>query len=335
MAEKTRTPAQRMVERKRRRRELIAVGIAAITLVAFVFAQTELPPLSRHTSLVSNLIVIVLFNGSVVLGGLLLFLVGRNLAKVLFERRQGLIGSRFQVRLVAGFIAIALLPSLLLLYMSGVFLNADIESWFAPEYQQVLDDSQEIARTYYLNSANNAAHFARALADQIAHRSLLDPARRGDLKQYLEKHQQEYNLGTIEVFGADRKLLAISLSPKTPTGIGVSPDSQLLVDTFRGEALTRTDSLGKSDVIRGSAPIYASNETDAVIGAVVVDYWLPKSLAGRAEGIYRSAENYAQLRILHQPILNSYILALVLIGLVVVLLASWFGMYLARGITGP
>ena len=33
--------------------------------------------------------------------------------------------------------------------------------------------------------------------------------------------------------------------------------------------------------------------------------------------------------------MNSYILALVLIGLVVVLLASWFGMYLARGITGP
>ena len=38
---------------------------------------------------------------------------------------------------------------------------------------------------------------------------------------------------------------------------------------------------------------------------------------------------------LRQPIMRSYILALVLIGLVVVLLASWFGMYLARGITVP
>ena len=33
--------------------------------------------------------------------------------------------------------------------------------------------------------------------------------------------------------------------------------------------------------------------------------------------------------------MHSYFLALVLIGLVVVLLASWFGMYLARGITVP
>ena len=41
------------------------------------------------------------------------------------------------------------------------------------------------------------------------------------------------------------------------------------------------------------------------------------------------------MRILRQPIMHSYLLALVLIGLVVVLLASWFGIFLARGITGP
>ena len=41
------------------------------------------------------------------------------------------------------------------------------------------------------------------------------------------------------------------------------------------------------------------------------------------------------MRILRQPIMNSYLLTLVLIGLVVVTLASWFGMFLSRGITGP
>ena len=73
----------------------------------------------------------------------------------------------------------------------------------------------------------------------------------------------------------------------------------------------------------------------SVMGAVVVDYYLPSSLAQRAAGISHTFEEYFQLRILHQPIMHSYILALVLIGLAVVLLASWFGMYLARGITGP
>jgi two-component system, NtrC family, nitrogen regulation sensor histidine kinase NtrY len=335
LAAKKSVSPHRLAERKRRRRELIAVGVAGATLVAFVFAQTELPQLTRHTSLVSNLAVISLFNLSVLLLGLMLFLVGRNLAKVIFERRRGLIGSKFQVKLVAGFIAVALIPSAFLLYVSGVFLHADINSWFNPEYEQILNDSLEIAKTYYLNSANNASHFARVLAEEISAQGLLAPQKRDALKTFIAKRQQEYNLGTIEVFSADRKLLLIDISPKTPTGIGASPDSPIISQTLKGQALTRTDRLGSADVVRGSAPIYVSSETDNVLGAVLVDYYLPQSLATRATNISRGSEDYFQLRILRQPIMNSYLLTLVLIGLVVVTLASWFGIFLSRGITGP
>jgi two-component system nitrogen regulation sensor histidine kinase NtrY len=325
----------RPAEAKRRRREWITVAIAIATLFAFATAQVELPPLTRHTSFASNLAVILLFDLSFLLLGLMLFLVGRNLAKVIFERRRGLMGSRLQARLVAGFIAVAIVPSAFLLYVSGSFLRADVDSWFNPEYERVLDDSMEIARSYYLNSANNATHYARVLAHQISAGRLLDPDNRDQLKRLIEEKQQEYNAGTIEVFSADRKLLLFALSAKTPTGIGVAPESQLLKTTLTGTAVTRTDSFGKADVIRGTAPIYALPDSDIVTGAIVVDYYLPASLAKRAAGISQTFENYFQLSILRQPILRSYMLALILIGLVVVLLASWFGLYLARGITGP
>ena len=151
-------------------------------LVAFVLAQTELPPLTRHTSLVSNLVVILLFDLSFLLLGLLLLLVGRNLAKVIFEHRRGLIGSKFQVRLVLGFIAVALVPSVFLLIVAGAFLRADVASWFNPEYERVLDDSLDIAKVYYLSAANNAAHFAREIAEEVAAKDLLRPERRARLK---------------------------------------------------------------------------------------------------------------------------------------------------------
>ena len=322
-------------ERKRRRRELIAVGVAGATLVAFVFAQTELPPLTRHTSLVSNLAVISLFNLSFLLLGLMLFLVGRNLAKVIFERRRGLIGSKFQVRLVAGFIAVALIPSAFLLYVSGVFLHADINSWFNPEYEQILNDSLEIAKTYYLNSANNASHFARVLAEQISAQGLLAPGKHDDLKISSTSVSRSTTSAPSRCSPPIASLLLIDISPKTPTGIGASPDSPIISQTLKGQTLTRTDRLGNADVIRGSAPIYVSSETDNVLGAVLVDYYLPQSLATRATNISRVSEDYFQLRILRQPIMNSYLLTLVLIGLVVVTLASWFGIFLSRGITGP
>ena len=322
-------------EAKRRRRELIAVAVASATLIAFVLAQTTLPPLSSHTSLVSNLVVILLFDLSFLLLGLMLVLVGRNLAKTAFERHRGLIGSKLQARLVFGFIAVALVPSAFLLYVAGAFLHADIDSWFNPEYERVLDDSLDIAKVYYLNSANNAAHFARVMAERVAQDDLLNPANRRQLRKSLQRAQQQYNLGTIEVFSANRSLVMLVLSPQTPTGIGVAPDSPIVIGTLSGRSVTRTDRLGKSDVIRGSAPIYASPDADNVVGAIVIDYYLPKSLAAKAAGISRTFEEYFQLRILHQPIMHSYIVALVLIGLAVVLLASWFGIYLARGITGP
>jgi two-component system nitrogen regulation sensor histidine kinase NtrY len=325
----------RSVETKRRRREIIAVTIASVTLIAFVLAQTTLPPLSSHTSLVSNLVVILLFDLSFILLGLMLILVGRNLAKAFFEHRRGLIGSKLQARLVFGFCAVALVPGVFLLYVAGTFLNADIDAWFNPEYERVLDDSLEIAKVYYLNSANNAAHFARVLAGQVAQKNLLGADKRNDLRKFIEKSQQEDKLGTVEIFSAAHKLTMLVLSPGTPTGIGVSPDSAIVAATLTGHAQTKTDRFGKSDVIRGSAPIYLSGDSDQVAGAVVIDYYLPHSLADRAAGISRSAEEYFQLRILRQPIMHSYILALVLIGLAVVLLASWFGMYIARGITGP
>src|ERR1700739_484127 len=325
----------READRKRRRREIIAVGVAATVLVAFVFAQTELPPLTRHTSLLSNLVVILLFDISFLLLGLLLLLVGRNLAKVIFEHRRGLIGSKFQVRLVLGFIAVALLPSVFLLIVAGAFLRADVASWFNPEYERVLDDSLDISKVYYLSAANNAAHFAREIAGEAAAKGLMRPERRAQLKDFIAQRQQDYNLGTIEVFDSPRRVLLIALSPRTPTGIGVEPDSPLLAQTLRGHAVTRTDRFGKSDIIRGTAPIYSSPESDLVTGAVIVDYYLPRSLAQRAAGISQTFEDYFQLRTLRQPIMRSYFLALMLIGLVVVLLASWFGMFLARGVTVP
>ncbi|HZY59719.1 MAG TPA: ATP-binding protein [Candidatus Binataceae bacterium] len=326
---------QRLSEQKRRRRELIAVAVAGVLLGAFALAQVTLPPLTSHTSLLSNLAVILLFDLSFLLLGLLLFLVGRNIAKVFFERQRGLIGSKLQARLVIGFIAVAMLPSGFLLYVSESFLRADIDSWFNPEYKKVLDDSLDNAKSYYLDSANDALHFARVLAGNIGSRDLMGPQRRPDLKKFVEQKQQEYRLGTIEVFSPDRKLLVLALSPQIPTGIGVSPHSGLLIRTLAGHPTSRTDSFGRSDVIRGTAPIFASPESDKVLGAVVVDYFVPRSLAKRAAKVSESFEDYVQLRALKQPIMRNYLLALLMIGLVVVLLASWFGIFLARGITGP
>ena len=97
--------------------------------------------------------------------------------------------------------------------------------------------------------------------------------------------------------------------------------------------VTRTQEFGEGDVIRGGAPVYG--EGRRIRGAVVVDYYVPKSIAKRAAQISRSYEQYKHSMFLKTPIKNSYILTLLLITLVIIFAATWFGLYLAKGITVP
>src|SRR3990172_6849945 len=55
----------------------------------------------------------------------------------------------------------------------------------------------------------------------------------------------------------------------------------------------------------------------------------------RALQISRSYEQYKYLASLKTPVKNSYILTLLLITLVIIFAATWFGLYLAKGITVP
>ena len=56
----------------------------------------------------SNVVVIALFNLNLIVFLLLLILLFRNLAKLWFERRHKVLGSRFKTKLVAAFLSLAL-----------------------------------------------------------------------------------------------------------------------------------------------------------------------------------------------------------------------------------
>jgi len=72
-----------------------------------------------------------------------------------------------------------------------------------------------------------------------------------------------------------------------------------------------------------------------VWGAVVVDGYMPGRTLDRLEEITAGFEEYRQLEVLKAPIKASYILPLLLVALLIVFAATWFGFFLARGITGP
>ncbi len=323
----------RREEAKRRKREGLVILVTILMVTLFAFFEVHLPEVSTEYSLSNNIAFFLLLNINIILLILLIFLVVRNLVKLIFERKKGILGSRLRVRLVLAFVALSLVPTLLLFVSAGGFVTRSFERWFDVQVENALQGSLEIGQAYYQNSANNALFYARQVSQRMTQEGLFDSRRMADLKEFIQAKQREYNLGTVEVFAPDHQLLVVAFNDQVPTGVTIKPESDFLNRALRGLEATRTQAFGEGDIIRGGVPVYSSDRK--ILGVVVVDYYLPKSITSRALQISRSYEQYKHLTALKRPVKNSYILTLLLITLVIIFSATWFGLYLAKGITVP
>ena len=320
-------------EGKRRKREGIVILVTGLMVAALIFFEVQLPDASPEYSLGSNVLFFLLININIILLILLVFLVVRNLVKLIFERKRRILGSRLQVRLVLAFVALSLVPSVLLFAIAVGLLTRSFDRWFDAKVESALQGSLEIGQTYYQNSANNALFYARQLSQRITAEGLFEPQRIAELKEFVQSKQKEYNLGTVEIFSPDGDPSVVAFNQRVPTGVTIKPEAEFLTRALRGLEVTRTQVFGDADVIRGGVPLFGKDRR--ILGVVVVDYFVPKSITKRALQISQSFEQYKYLSFLKTPVKNSYILTLLLITLVIIFAATWCGIYLSRGITVP
>ncbi|MBI1813356.1 MAG: PAS domain S-box protein [Deltaproteobacteria bacterium] len=321
-------------ERRRRRREGIVIAITALVVLVLALFETRLPELSNSSSLSGNIVFFLLINLNLILLILLIFLVTRNLVKLLFERRQRILGSRLRTRLVLAFVSLTLFPTLLLFLVAQGFLTSAIENWFGVRVESSLAGSLDVAQSYYQAAANRSLRAARALAEQTQQRGLWSQTKRAQLHEFLNEKLHELNFAGIEVFdGARTAMAAVTQSEQLGTATLPVPPLDIMDQLFRGEPIARTQRVGKGDLVRGGVPVLDAD--GQVVGAIVIAEVVPRQISRTAEDISRSFQEYRQLKTMKQPIKNGYTLTLLLITLVVIFSATWFGFYLAKGITVP
>src|SRR5258706_14223597 len=113
----------RTEEAKRRRREFGVIVVTISMMLVFAFVEVKPPDMATEDSLISNVGFLLLINVNIILFGLLLFLVARNLAKVVWEGKGGARRSRLRWQLVLALVALSLLPNLALFFIAGGFVT--------------------------------------------------------------------------------------------------------------------------------------------------------------------------------------------------------------------
>jgi len=126
----------------------LAAGLAALSYTFFKlyrllsYSEESVLGVSRW----GGLLALGLANTLVI--ALIVFIAVRALAKIYFERRHGILGSRIRTKLVVAFLAVGILPSAMLFTMGRPFVLKNIERWFAPETDRLIRDGGEISRLY-------------------------------------------------------------------------------------------------------------------------------------------------------------------------------------------
>src|SRR6185436_7243377 len=100
------------------------------------------------------------------------------------------------------------------------------------------------------------------------------------------------------------------------------------------EERTVEQSSGGGDLIRTAMPI-RSSQSAPVRGVVVASEYLTDQFAARARGMTAAYESYQQLRVLKQPIAGVYLSFFLMLTLMILVGATWMGLYLAKRITRP
>jgi two-component system nitrogen regulation sensor histidine kinase NtrY len=147
--------------------------------------------------------------------------------------------------------------------------------------------------------------------------------------------RSEYGVGVVDIYSARREGLARSISREVPPGEYLRPLPEDIAAALDGKELSRINSQGKADLIRGIVPVYASDGSRSVIAVAVVSYYVPDALVSKMQKISGSYDQYRQLKSLKYPIRSGYILTLFLITMVIIFLGIWFGVYLANSLSTP
>ncbi len=328
-------PERNTRETRKRRREWLLVALITALVVVFSKFETQLYEFSSQVPVAKSLLVLALINLNILLIILALFLVFRNVFKLILERRRDVPGARLRSRLVVAFVSLSLIPTLLLFFVAAGFISNSIESWFNVQIETSLHESLEVAQTYYKNSEANALYYGDQLARFIKDQKLLNENNLPQLKQLIQDKQQEYNLGVVEVFSSTYEELVRASNPLVPSAEFTDPGSDTIREALQGNRFTRITSIGKADLIRGIVPVFSNWNPDDVVGVVVVNYYVPYSLVNKMKEISSSFEQYKTTKLLKDRIQKGYIQVLLIIALAIIFLATWFGFYLARSITGP
>ncbi len=272
----------------------------------------------------------------------LAFVLARNVIKLVVERRGGLPFARFRAKLVALLLGMTLVPAVLVLFAGSELIRASVERWFNTPMDEILSSANQIAGDYYherqLLVADQATRMARSLSvvdltkpDVARLRELIAP----DITSQRVQMVEIYRIVHSAVGPPEAEPVLDVAATTLPPGYTRAAADRLAAQALAGSSETRSsEALGQAGDLLHAAAVIRGNE-GRPSGVVVATDYLTGDMAARSRRMTQAFEDYNQLRVLKRPLTGVYLSFFVMVTLMILVGATWMGLYLAKRITQP
>jgi two-component system nitrogen regulation sensor histidine kinase NtrY len=319
---------------------LILAGIVA--LIGLLVVLAVLISTSRYSpDFLSEFVLYALSAADLTMLAALVFVLARNIVKLVVERRRALPFARFRAKLVVLLLAMTLVPAVLVLIVGSELIRTSVDRWFNAPMDEILASANKIAADYYAEResavSEQATRAARMLgtvdftsADARAVRDRVTPDVTSQRVQMVEVYRLVGQGGTPTL-----EPLVDVVAPNLPPGYSRAAADRLASQALASSAVARSiETLGDGgDLLHAAAVITAPGGRP--VGVVVTTDYLTGDLAVRSRRMTQAFENYNQLRVLKRPLTGVYLSFFLMTTLLILVGATWMGLYLAKRITGP
>jgi two-component system nitrogen regulation sensor histidine kinase NtrY len=327
-------------EQRKRKQRLIRMVIALCLLLipALAYLQRGLLGADLNLPVSSTILIFALININGLLLLLMLYLVLRNLVELIFERNQKIMGSQLRTRLVISFVSLTLVPTGLLFVIALRFVSTSMDYWFNTNVDEALEAAHRLAQST-LHEAGQQAEFAGRQLVVLMENGTLDIRDLGGLERILARSLE------IDLPGAPdslvlldnqrRELIAVRGQRLLPIMLPVIPSEAIrLADVYnRTEVVTQRTTIG--ELIQAIVPVDIQVSSQPQTWFLVTTLLIPTSRLKTLQAVFAGVTGYDQLVMLKAPIKLSLIIMLLIITLLILFAAIWFGFYISRSLTGP
>ncbi len=272
-------------DRKRQRREWIIIACLLFIVVPLYFLGVKFYDLGLDLPISNSSLIFALINVNIILLLLLLYLIVRNLVKLLFERKKKIMGARLRTKLVLAFITLSLIPTIILFFVSVQFISSSIEYWYNLPIERSLLNSVEVGEDYYQEIREELISTGNTISGLITYFEYTPLSKNDDLGKLVNEKRTQYGFSRIKVFSQTMELRVSSQDEKLDLSPFDDPEGEVLMESFeKATDMIFRQSSSHGDLISGIVPLFSRTSSRAVVGLIVIEKFLPVVMVNKLDG---------------------------------------------------